>query len=284
MKHLGSSASKRVGVTAPLAWVVVGATAAGAYSVLSLLKSSPPFAYVPDIPVGLDAALSFSMALFISFRVNRAYERWWEARTLWGILVNASRNLAVKVRRLRTLSEEERRRARDLIVAFSLGLKDHLRDEARLSQLPGFENDDSEPAHLPSHVMSKFYAMLQQWRTGDDALDGVELLAFDAEARVFLEICGGCERIKNTLVSTSWRIITVQCIMLYLLTLPWGLVDDFGMWVVPITMIAAYIVIAAEVIARYVEEPFGLNEDHLDLDAITDAIDRSVTDELLSRD
>ena len=270
-----------VALTAPLDRVVLLAMVVGVYSTLALLKSRPPLDSIPDIPVGLDAALSFSMALLIAFRMNRAYERWWEARSLWGTLVNASRNLAIKLRRFARMSEGDCQEARDLIVAFSVGLKGHLRDDGQLSRLPGFENDTNEPVHIPGYVVSKLYELLQQLQSGEDAMGTAERLAIDTEARVLMNVCGGCEKIKTTPISTSWGTFTTQCIGIFLLTLPWGLVDDFGYWTVPISMVVAYVVIAAEVIARYVEQPFGLLEDHLDLESITAAIDRSVTSELL---
>lgn len=236
---------------------------------------------VPNIPVGLDAALSFAMAMLIAFRVNRAYERWWEARTLWGTLVNVSRNLAVKISRLRCPASEDCQRARDLIVAFCIGLKDHLRSEAHLSGLPGFHNDANRVAHVPSYIAGHIYQLFQKWRTQEESMSDMELLVLDSESRVLLDVCGACERIKNTPVSISWRVFTTQCIILYLLVLPWGLVDDFGFFTVPLTIAVAYIVIAAEMIARYVEAPFGFHEDHLDLESITETIDVSVSDELL---
>ena len=253
----------------------------GVYSSVSLLKSHPPFNGIPDIPVGLDAALSFSMALLVTFRMNRAYERWWEARSLWGTLVNASRNLAIKIRHLTKMTEAERQKSRDLIVAFSVGLKDHLRDDVQLSRLAGFEFEAKKPAHIPGFIASKLYELLQQWRSGEESIGTAEFIAIDNEARVLMNVCGACEKIKTTPISTSWGAFTTQCIGIFLLVLPWGLVDDFGVWTVPISMIAAYIVIAAEVIARYVEQPFGLLEDHLNLESITRSIDISVTDELL---
>ena len=95
---------------------------------------------------------------------------------------------------------------------------------------------------------------------------------------MLLEVCGACERIKTTLISVSWRTFTWQCIIVYLLILPWGLVDEFQKWIIPFTTVAAYFVIAGEGIAHYVEEPFGVHEDHLDLDRICGVIDRSVTE------
>ena len=68
--------------------------------------------------------------LLIGFRINQAYDRWWEARKLWGTLVNVSRNLAVKICALHQPDVTDRESIRNLIVAFCIGLKDHLRDEA----------------------------------------------------------------------------------------------------------------------------------------------------------
>ena len=90
------------------------------------------------------------------------------------------------------------------------------------------------------------------------------------------EVCGACERIKNTLIAQSYRVFVRQCLFLYLLVLPWGLVDDFEYWTVPLTVLVSYLLVAGEAIAHDVEEPFGANEDHLDLDAICRGIESSV--------
>ena len=82
-------------------------------------------------------------------------------------------------------------------------------------------------------------------------------------------------------MSISWRFFTWQCIALYLLVLPWGLFDDFAAWTIPVTVVIAYIVIAGEGIAKKVEHPFGVHEDQLDLERITEEIDRSVSEILL---
>jgi putative membrane protein len=67
-----------------------------------------------------------------------------------------------------------------------------------------------------------------------------------------------------------------QCILLFLLTLPWGIANDFGWWTIPLTIITAYFMIGLEVVAEHVEEPFGLDEDDLDLESICLTIDKSI--------
>jgi putative membrane protein len=230
---------------------------------------------IPLIPSHIETALSFAMALLLAFRINRAYERWWEARTLWGTLVNVSRNLAVKVRNLLELDPAEQRQMRDLIVDFSFHLKQHLQHG---SGGPGSASGgEPRPAeHTPSRTVSRIYAAFDRWHHA--GLLSYELMwVLDQEARVLLDVCGGCERIRNTLMSVSWRSLTQQCIVLYLLVLPWGLVNDFGLWTVPITVIVAYLAVSCEVLAYYVERPFGDTEDHLDLDSLCETIATTVT-------
>jgi putative membrane protein len=272
----------RFGITAPLRRVWRWAFLFGVYSCLAMFKSYRPFVFVPDIPIGLDAVLTFAMALLIAFRVNRAYERWWEARTLWGTLVNVSRNLAIKIRELHQPDDDDCQSVRNLIVAFCLGLKDHLRGAVDLRKLPGFASDTAQPEHVPSYIVRRLYGLFHRWKA-NRTLSDEQLWILDSEARVLLDVCGGCERIKATLMSVSWRFLTWQCIAVYLLVLPWGLVDDFGAWTIPLTILVAYFVMAAEAIAHYIEEPFGVDEDHVDLERISQVIDRSVSEVLLDK-
>ncbi len=268
---------ERAGFTVPIVRAMLWSAIAAAYSASALLKPFPPFRYVPDIPLGLDAALSFIMAVLIAFRVNRAYERWWEARTLWGKLVNVSRNLAVKVRELPAVTESDCRAVRDLIVDFCTTLRDHLRGKPPASLQTAMPAGESKRRHVPSQVVQRLYGQFSRWQH-ESRLSAEQLWILDAEARWLLEVCGACERIKTTLMPVSWRRVTTKAIVVYLLILPWGLVEQFRWWTVPLTAVTAYFVITAEIIARHVEEPFGKNEDHLHLDRICRTIDESVSE------
>jgi len=250
----------------------------GLYSALAMLKPHWPFTMVPDIPWGLDAAVTFAMGMLLAFRINRAYERWWEARKLWGSLVNVSRNLAVKTRQLVDPGPGDSRQATRLIVLFCKTLERHLRDEYEPTQIRRDLPDAPETVrHGPSYLAGRIYRLFDRWmQTGQ--LDGDRLWVLDQEARVLLDVCGACERIKNTLPSLSWRYFTRQIIAVYLLILPWGLFDDFGAWTIPLVMMIAYFVIGGECIASYVDEPFGYHEDHLDLDGMCNVIEATVTE------
>jgi len=266
---------KRLGMTIALRRVWFWTIPMAAYSSLALWKPHFKNLDIPDVSFPMEAALTFVMGMLVLFRINRAYERWWEARTLWGTLVNVSRNLAVKTRQLANIDAANRGEMRHLIVGFCYALKDHLRGPLHPAKLPDNSDVAIRIEHVPSSIVQNIYQKLKTW-SQSGALTREELWMMDSEARMLLEVCGACERIKSTLMSRSWRLLTRQCLGVYLLTAPWALVDEFHYWTIPISALIAYFVIGGEGIAHYVEEPFGSQEDHLDLDGICRKIESSV--------
>lgn len=281
MLNRGSPVARKVGFTAALSQVWYWALVAGAYSAVPALIGATPWAERFDPSSLVDAVIALILGLFLMFRINRAYERWWEARSLWGKQVNVSRNLAIKTKVLAEPDAMERRRLKTLIVGFAYGLKQHLRGGAVLREVPGFESTADDPKHVPSYIDEQIYGVFSAWRSAG-RISGPDLWVLDQEAREFLEVAGGCEKIQNTLMSQSFPSLSRHALVLYLLYLPWSLVGDFGYFAILLTVLISYFVIAAEGIAHYVERPFGTDDDHLDLETICAGIDASVT-EILER-
>lgn len=251
--------------------VGVFAAGVGLYSLLAVWKEHTSYHQVGDLPTDIHAALTLVLGWLLVFRTNASYSRWWEARTLWGRLVNVSRNLAIKVADLVKSDEDDLNRFRIDIVAFAYGLKDHLREGSRLQSLQGFEACPDHPSHVPSYLITRMYGEFGSWYR-DGRIDGGVLRVLDEEAREFLEICGGCERIHNTRLVRSYRAFAQQCIFVYLLTFPWGVVDHAGWWTVPLSMLAAYFMLGLETVSEHVEQPFGYDADDLDLDGLCETI------------
>ncbi len=228
-----------------------------------------------EMPPDLHAAFTLVLGWLLVFRTNSSYARWWEARKLWGGLVNISRNMAIKVADLCKARDDELSKFRIEIVAFAFALKDHLREGATLQQLEGFEDCTDQPSHVPAYLITRMYEEIGSWKA-NGFIDGDDLRVLDAESRQFLDICGGCERIRNTRVVRSYRTFARQCVGLYLITLPWGIADSFRWWTVPLTGIIAYFMLGLETVAEHVEEPFGHDEDDLDLDGLCETIKVSV--------
>jgi putative membrane protein len=90
-----------------------------------------------------------------------------------------------------------------------------------------------------------------------------------------MEVCGACERIRKTPISSSYIWFCRQSIGVYLLILPIAMAQDQGWATVPAVMFVGYFMIGLETMAEVIEQPFGFDEDDLDLDCICETIRRS---------
>ena len=246
-----------------------------AYGGLAVWKEQGPFARYGDFPASLEAALSLAIGLLLAFRVNRAFDRWWEGRILWGMLVNCCRNLAIKLNNVLTQRDASSERLERLTYAFSFALRDHLRGGAQREKIPGLEDEVFAGQHLPSWIVNQMYGIFEVWKRSQQIQYG-EFRMLDRETKVLLEICGGCERIRNTPIAASYRAVLLHAIACFLLTLPWGIVNQFGSWTIVIMFFTSYFVIAAESISEHIEQPFDADGDGLDLDRICATIQTSV--------
>ncbi len=260
--------------------VTVYSLALAAYSGAAVAKQYSRYREYADFPAEFHAVLGLGVSVLLVFRTNSAYAKWWEARTLWGALINASRNLAIKVRHFVPSTAEDRRKLAVLLAVFAATLKDHLRHIYDLKRAPGFENLEDAPRHPPSLVASRIYELIESWRK--QALISDELTrVLDVDARVLMEVCGGCERILNTRLAFSYRVFVNKCVLLYVFTLPWGLVHDFHGWTIPMVFVMSFLLIGLELVAHSVESPFGHDADDLDLDGICATLERSVSEILV---
>jgi len=243
----------------------------GLYSLLPVWKEASSLKDYGDIPSQLHAAMSLTLGWLLVFRTNSAYARWWEARSLWGTLVNASRNLALKLRCFARLTESDTQFLQSRISDFPTVLMRHLRMSPQAGLDTRADGGSSSNDHQPVVIVHEIYDWLASHKA-NGKIDGDELRIIDMELAKLLEVCGACERIARTPIVRSYRIFARQCILLFLMTLPWGIISDFGWWTIPLSTITAYFMIGMEVVAEHVEEPFGLDEDDLDLEGLCKTI------------
>ncbi len=229
---------------------------------------------------GAVAFTGMLLGLLLVFRTNAAYDRWWEGRKLWGQLVNDSRNICLKVNALVDVKDEEEKiRFGNLVISFAFALKHHLRGTIPSTALPGFERvNNLSSVHMPMYVTGKMYEKLAQWQKSGN-LDEIGRLQLDPHMRAFMDICGACERIRNTPLAISYRAFIRQGITLNLIAVPWYIPPEIPiLWAMPLILIGTYFLIGLELIAEGVEEPFGKDGDDLPLDAICNNIRKSVGD------
>ncbi|GAB3419598.1 bestrophin family protein [Niabella aquatica] len=262
--------------------IVIAAYAAGiAYLELEYWNLSNK-SIIKNLPI-MHSLLGFAISLVLVFRTNTAYDRWWEGRKLWGALVNNSRNLALKLSVvLREDQQEERAFFRGIIPGYAQALHQHLlKERTRIMLFDESEQTQKilsaidKEKHVPNQVAGLIYEHVKKlYREG--SISGEVLLFLNSELQSFTDICGACERIKNTPIPSSYGIFIKRFVLIYLLTLPWGYVFQLGYWVVPVVVFITYVLASLELIAEEIEDPFGGDENDLPTYKMADNIRKSV--------
>lgn len=224
-----------------------------------------------DWGVGATATLGAMLAFLVSFRANAAYNRWWEARQLWGQLVNESRNLGLKARAHTTASTADLQFLATCLAGFAVALREHLRLGIDLRDVPGFESATDRPKHVPQYIALQIHQLLARWfRDGLTHGDGLRML--DLHAKALMDVCGACERIRNTPLSTSYRALVRHAIAVYLLATPITIVLGYGWIAIPGHVLVSYFLLGVEVTAEHIEQPFGCDADDLPLNQLCEVI------------
>ena len=219
----------------------------------------------------MHSLLGVVIGLLMVFRTNTAYERWWEGRKLWGSLLNISRNFAIKTNTfLPTELEEERVKAAELTVNFATALQHHL--TVTLSKQTA--SNQTPLVHQPNMMANQMYALVNQWHM-QNVINGYQLILLNNELQQFTEITGACERIKKTPIPYSYSLFIKKFIFIYIMSMPFCFVTDFGYWVMLITTFVFYVLVSLELIAEEIEDPFGNDANDLPMTAICENIQLS---------
>ncbi len=219
--------------------------------------------------------LGFVISLLLVFRTNTAYDRWWEGRKLWGELVNNSRNLALKLS-VMLKDEHDRNYFKKLIPSYASVLQKHLaNDDAAKVLFEGLVLEIDQHKHKPNQVAKMLYQKIQDlFEQGK--ISGDQLLVLNQELTSFTNICGACERIKNTPIPYSYSAFIKKFIFFYIMSLPFGYVFSLGYYVIPVVVFIFYVLASLELIAEEIEDPFGYDANDLPTDKIAANIKKHV--------
>ena len=171
--------------------------------------------HIRNIPV-MHNLLGFAISMLLVFRTNTAYDRWWEGRKLWGSLVNNSRNLAMKLASfIPADGTVDRKFFSKIIPAYASSLHNHLHSEQTRIELFDRHDDDGEHnrlinridhnKHVPNQLATLMFQHVQEMYK-EKRISGEQLIILNTELASFTDICGACERIKNTPIPFSYSV------------------------------------------------------------------------------
>jgi len=230
--------------------------------------------HVKNISI-MHGMLGFVISLLLAYRTNTAYDRWWEGRKMWGGLVNSSRNLALKLSAI-LKDEHDRMFFRKTIPSYASILNKHLKnEETGLMLFDGLDLKIDHEKHRPNQVAKMLFQKINDLYTSGK-ITGDQLIILNNEIQSFTDICGACERIKNTPIPYSYSAFIKKFIFFYVMTLPFGYVFSLGYYVIPVVVFIFYVLASLELIAEEIEDPFGNDENDLPTKKISENIKRHV--------
>lgn len=237
--------------------------------------------------------IGLPLAIFLGFRNNAAYDRYWEARKLWGELVLRSRNLA---RQCQSLIKgpapanaalglnDVRVRMVYRAIAFSYALKDLLRNTPPSPEIQGFlpEAEWQQSARSSNVPHLLMLGMGQDLRLclDEGRIDPCLATAIDNTLSAMGGAAAACERIKSTPIPFSYTLLLHRTAYLYCFLLPFGLVDTIGFMTPFVVAIVAYTFFGLDALGDEIEEPFGSEANDLALDAICKAVEINLRESL----
>lgn len=219
-----------------------------------------------SIPIAIPGILGTIISLLLAFRSNQAYDRWWEARNLWGRIVNDSRSFARQVLSFIDTSydETDKREMKERIIkrqiAWCYSVSEHLRGQDTRQSLNRFISEEEKQAissadHVPLALMDQHANDLRlllrlNW------INEYQQVAMDATLIQFSNSMGGCERIKNTVFPVTYSVYIHFLVLLFVLLLPFGLIEFFGIIQIPLVVAISSSFFLIEKMAINLQDPF----------------------------
>lgn len=220
-----------------------------------------------------------TLAIFLGFRNTASYDRFKEARLLWGNLLIAARHLTSQM--LSYLTEKaDVQPLVNMIVASVYALKHELRetdpsDDLRRLLSPEIAERFAGKVFKPSDLLHELRLRLAALNA-DGRISDVRFWTLDTELGEMGKAVGGCERIAYTPIPFAYGVLLHRTVYTYCILLPFGLVDSTEVFTPLLCVFLSYTLIALEAIAHEVAEPFGLAPNALALDAMSRNIERSL--------
>ena len=223
--------------------------------------------------------LGIVLGLFLVFRINSAYDRWWEGRKFWGSLLNNSRNLATKLDAFLPIEESDSRKFFErMIPNFSVSLKEHLRSGTKMEELE-LEEEYAQKlkgkVHIPNMIISFMYKEIVKL-SAQKKINSEQFFVLDKELKQLSDILGGCERIKNTPIPYSYSMFIKKFIFTYTVTLPFAFITEFHYVTIPIVLMVFFILVSVELVAEEIEDPFGRDVNDLPTEELHEKIKANV--------
>ncbi len=246
-------------------------------SVLMGVMSHYHWFSIPAPPLVGFTIFGVVLSIFLGFRNNACYERWWEGRKLWGRLVATERHL---IRDSRVLDTDRRRHLLKRSILFTCLLRDRLRYQTAHTDLfleygeggaDIYQNHPNPPQFVLEQMQRDLIAALRQEQIGE-----VVYSALTRHIEALGEIQAGCDRIASTPLPFAYSVLLHRAIYSFCIMLPFGIESVLGLWTPLMVAWLVYMFLGLDALSSQLGDPFGLQENNLPLDSLVRVIEREV--------
>lgn len=227
----------------------------------------------------LPGYMGAALGLLLVFRNNTAYDKWWEGRKILGALVNISRNIAITVTNLLSDEVPEKAQLIKLLKAFPYALKEHLRSGVIMKELDMVSGKDIDYVdkvnHKPNGIANLMQTKISKLYQ-EGLLNEMQQYLLITNVNELIDILGKCERIKKTPIPIAYAFLLKFFIIVYVLIIPFGLIESMGWAVILLTLSLYYIMMSIVTTAEEIEDPFGHEMNDLPVDEICQTIEKNI--------
>ena len=230
--------------------------------------------------------LGIALSIFLGFRNNTSYDRWWEGRKQFGQMVCDIRSLG-RSSEVLLGDHPDRRQMLTWVAAHYHALRGQLRKQgvteealAVMRGIEGFDEDEMRRQRNVADYCLRQVGKVMRRLLRNGALDSVGVRVLDEHISRLTNVQAACERLVSAPVPFAYSLLTHRTVYIYCYLLPFGLAGSMG-WFTPIfSLVVAYTFVGLDALAHELEEPFGLQPNHLPLSAICRVNDISIAESL----
>lgn len=228
-----------------------------------------------DYPVIIPSLLGTALAFFIGFNNNQAYGRWWEARIIWGSIVNESRTLA----RQSICFIADKQEAQKIVyrqIAFVYALKEYLRNADQSNYQNHLQDNERE---LVAKAQNKHNALLSLQTTNLEQcyakglIDGFKFMEISKTLTNLCTEMGKSERINNTVFPTTYTFYTKLFIWYFIISVTIVLANIIGAYTILFGFLIGYVYFTSHAIGAALLDPFKATPTCIPLDQISRTIE-----------
>jgi putative membrane protein len=248
----------------------------GAFYVTHLFEEE-----IPDMPITIPAFLGTAISVILSFKLNQSYDRWWEARKIWGSIVNDSRSLIIQLQSfLPKGSENEIKKIAFRHIGWCFSLGQSLRGLNPTYNLDKYLSEEelsgvSDHVNKPLAILQLNSLHLKQIKDSN----GLEIFSHIQINNTVVNLTnamGMCERIKTTVFPATYRLFLHMFIYLFVVTLSIALTDIQGYFEIPLLLVISSTFFLLEKTATHLQDPFSNKPTDTAMTAIATTIEINI--------